>query len=73
MENPIAVLEEHARKQGLKLDEWISSIRKGMVGEGRFQKAPEIRKISKAKSREESLKCRQWILQKIPSEDSANV
>lgn len=66
MENPIAILDEHAQKQGLSLDEWIGSIRRKMGEKGKFPKAPGERKISKAENRVESLKYRQWVLQKMP-------
>ncbi|MDF9902028.1 hypothetical protein [Pseudomonas laurylsulfatiphila] len=73
MENPIAKLEQHAQKQGQSLDEWIASIRKKMVEERSFQVAPKTKKLTKAQRNEESLKYRQWVLQKVPSNDRANV
>jgi len=66
MENPIAILEEHAQKKGLSLDEWIGSIRRQMGEKGQFPIAPGGREISKAENRVESLKYRQWVLQKMP-------
>jgi hypothetical protein len=73
MENPIATLEAHAQKQGLSLDEWIGTIRTKLVSEKRFLVAPGAKKISKAESKEETLKYRQWVLQKMPSDKAANV
>lgn len=73
MENPIAKLEQHAQKQGLNLDEWIASIREKMVEEKSFQVAQKSIKLTKAEGIEESVKYRQWVLQKVPSNDGANV
>lgn len=66
MKNPIAILDEHAQKQGLSLDEWIGTIRRKMGEGGKFPIAPGERIISKGESRVESQKYRQWVLQKMP-------
>lgn len=71
MENPITKLEDHARKQGLSLDEWISSIRRKMAVKGDIAIAPGAKKISKAESSVESLNYRQWVLQKMPSGEAS--